>query len=205
MPFFVLLMPPKPPSATLPRDAHSLVQQVVDAQLLPLISAGPLWAGCCAMGRMGRAWGRDGNSDCSGMEPIASSLALFPDTNLQNDSLEVTCWSGSPAGLVVTPHRELVLSHPVIIGSVFWLVWAMEEFCNIFMYIPIPYVLILSQLKWLSHVRRKEKNKSFRSCRIKMAFLNQSSSDGSVIMDYLPRPSLLLRAQKLPRCLALVN
>lgn len=49
-----------------------------DVQHLPLISAGPLWAGCCAVGRMGRAWGRDGNSGCSGMQPITSSLALFP-------------------------------------------------------------------------------------------------------------------------------
>lgn len=42
----------------------------------------------------------------------------------------------------MTPSQELVLSRPVIIGSVFWLVWAMEEFCNIFMNILIPSVLI---------------------------------------------------------------
>jgi len=38
-----------------------------------------------------------------------------------------------------------------------------------------------------------------------MASLNQSSSGGSVIMDYLPRSSLLLWVRKLPRCLAVVN
>lgn len=103
----------------------------------------------------------------------------------------------------MTPSQELRQSHPVIIGSVFWLVWALEAFCFGFMSIPMPSVLTLSQLKCLSHTKRKEKNKSFRSCRLKIAFLNQSSSDGSVIMDYLPR--LLLRAQKLPRCLVLVN
>lgn len=48
------------------------------AQRLPLISAGPLWAGCSAVGRMGRAWDRDGNSGCLGMEMITSSLTLFP-------------------------------------------------------------------------------------------------------------------------------
>lgn len=129
----------------------------------------------------------------------------FQLTGLWNDSLEVSCWSGSPAGFVVTPSWELGLPHPVIIGQVFWLVWAMEEFCNIFMYILVSYACILSQLKWLIHKRRKEKNKFFRSCRIEMALLNQSSSDGSVIMVYLPRSCLLLRVQKLPRCLALVN
>lgn len=42
----------------------------------------------------------------------------------------------------MTPSRKLELSHPVISGSVFWLVWTMEEFGNIFMYVPTLYVLI---------------------------------------------------------------
>jgi len=42
----------------------------------------------------------------------------------------------------VTPSQEQEMSYLVIIGSVFWIVWEMEEFCNILMYILIPCVLI---------------------------------------------------------------
>lgn len=42
----------------------------------------------------------------------------------------------------MTPSQELGLSHPAVIGSVFWLALAMEEFCNIYMYILILCVLI---------------------------------------------------------------